>query len=85
MDFMIYIIHKVYILIPALYIIGLYLKKTPESTIPDWWIPWILLICGIVGSIIILGFTGEAVIQGILVSGVTVFGNQLIKQTIKRD
>lgn len=83
MDFQKLIIEQALILIPALYIIGMFLKNTPA--IKDWTIPYILLVLGISGAIALIGFNVQAIIQGILVTGVTVFGNQLIKQTSKRD
>jgi len=83
MDFQKLIIEQALILIPALYIIGMFLKNTPA--IKDWTIPYILLVLGILGAIALIGFNVQAIIQGILVTGVTVFGNQLIKQTSKRD
>jgi len=59
------------------------LKNT--SKIQDWSIPWILLIVGIGSSIGLLGFNMEAIIQGVLVTGTTVYTNQLFKQsTIKK-
>jgi len=69
---------EAYILIPVLYIIGLFVKKAPKA--PDWIIPFILLAFGIVGGGIIIGWTPVGIIQGILIAGFTVFGNQAIKQ-----
>jgi hypothetical protein len=83
MDIMSFITEKALILIPVLYIIGMMLKNT--SKIQDWSIPWILLIIGIGSSIGLLGFNMEAIIQGVLVTGTTVYTNQLFKQsTIKK-
>ena len=87
MDFQKYIIENMLILIPVLYIIGMILKSTPK--VVDWSIPWILLVIGI-GAALAVGVTSgtpipDAIIQGILVTGVTVFTNQLIKQTINKD
>jgi len=70
------------IVVAALYVVGLMLKNTKQ--IKDWCIPWILLACGIGGSVAIIGFSTEAIIQGVLVTGVTVLGNQLVKQTIDK-
>ncbi|WP_291582629.1 phage holin family protein [Clostridium sp. UBA6640] len=83
MNIMSFITEKALILIPVLYIIGMMLKNT--SKIQDWSIPWILLIIGIGGSIGLLGLNMEAIIQGVLVTGTTVYTNQLFKQsTIKK-
>lgn len=79
MNIQIYIVDKVLVLIPALYIIGMIIKKL--DTIPDKFIPLILLGVGIASSIGLLGFSMNAIIQGILVTGVTVFSNQLYRQS----
>lgn len=83
MDFSSYLIEKMLVLVPVLYIIGMFIKSTPK--VKDWLIPWILLGLGLAGAVAI-GLTTEvpivdAVIQGILVTGVTVLTNQLIIQT----
>lgn len=76
-----YIVEKALILIPVLYILGLMLKQT--NKIKDWTIPWILLVFGIIASIALMGFNTSAILQGILVTGATVYANQLVKQTAK--
>lgn len=73
-----FLIEKALILLPCLMIIGAIIKNTPK--IPNWLIPYILLICGVVGGIGLLGLNQEGIIQGILVAGSAVFANQLIKQ-----
>lgn len=83
MDFEKLIIEQALILVPALYVIGMFLKNTP--VIKDWVIPYILLVFGMLGAIAIMGFSVTAIIQGLLVTGVTVFTNQLIKQTKEKD
>jgi hypothetical protein len=78
-----YIVEKAYVLIPALYLLGLFMKKVPK--IPDWVIPLALLGLGILGAVLLVGFTIDGVIQGVLVAGVTVFVNQAYKQiAVKR-
>lgn len=83
MDFMEYITENALILIPVLYVIGMFLKAL--EFIKDKYIPCILLTIGIAFSIALTGFNVNAVIQGILVSGATVLGNQLIKQYKKEN
>lgn len=80
MNLMDYIIKDAYILIPVLYVIGVFLKRTPR--IPDWLIPWILLVLGMAGAFFLSGMQLGGVLQGVLVAGLTVFANQLYKQTI---
>lgn len=81
MDFLKYITEKMLILIPALYIIGMIIKGTDK--IKDKYIPVILLPIGIAGAIAIGGLNVDSIIQGILVTGVTVYGNQIITQSKK--
>ena len=78
-----YIIENCLILIPVLYVIGAILKGI--EVIKDKYIPLIILPIGIVLAIAIQGFNVNAVIQGILVVGVTVYGNQLFKQISKSE
>lgn len=77
-----YIVEQALILIPVLYILGLMLKQTKQ--IKDWTIPWILLTCGIGSCIAIMGVNIQSMLQGILVTGATVFGNQLVKQSTEK-
>ncbi|WP_237087001.1 phage holin family protein [Paenibacillus ihbetae] len=62
----------------ACWIIGYVLKQTP--LIPDWSIIYLVTIIAIVFACMLLGFTVQSVIQGILCGAVAVFGNQLVKQ-----
>ncbi|SFD42125.1 phage holin family protein [Clostridium uliginosum] len=83
MDFLNYITNNALILIPALYIIGLIIKNTEK--ISDKYIPLVLLVIGIVGAMLLMGFNANAAIQGVLVTGVTVYTNQLLKQSKKQE
>lgn len=81
MDFINYITENALILIPVLYIIGMILKDT--NKVKDKYIPLILLPIGICLSMALMGVGINAIIQGILVVGVSVYTNQLIKQVNK--
>ena len=83
MDFLKYITERLLILIPALYIIGMIIKGTDK--IKNKYIPVILLPLGIAGAIGIGGVNVDSIIQGILITGVTVYGNQLITQYKKES
>ena len=83
MEFMEYITENALILIPVLYVIGMFLKAL--EFIKDKYISCLLLVIGIAFSIALIGLNVNAVIQGILVSGATVLGNQLIKQYKKEN
>ena len=78
-----FITENALILIPVLNIIGAIIKKI--ENVPDKYIPLILLGLGILGSIAILGISPESVVQGVLVTGTAVFGNQLVKQFKKTE
>ena len=78
-----YIVEKCLILIPVLYVIGAILKNL--EFIKDKYIPLILLPIGIAMAIAISGIDVNSVIQGILVTGVTVYGNQIFKQISKEE
>ncbi len=78
MEIMQYITQNALELIPVLYILGMILKNTER--ISDRYIPVILLAFGIAGAIAIMGLNIESVIQGVLVTGATVYANQLVKQ-----
>jgi len=82
MDFINYITENALILVPVLLVIGAILKNTER--IKDKYIPIILLPIGIILSVWVMGgFTADSVIQGILVTGAAVYGNQLVKQISK--
>ena len=83
MDFLEYITENALILIPVLYIVGAILKGT--ELIKDKYIPILLMPIGIAFSIAVIGVNIQAVIQGILVTGATVYSNQLIKQLNKNE
>lgn len=84
MEILNYIIENRLVLIPVLYIIGEFIKRT--EYIKDKAIPMMLLIIGIIFSILMGGDTIiNNIIQGILVAGTTVLGNQMIKQVGKEN
>ena len=73
-----YIVENALVLVPVLNIIGMIVKNTEK--INDKYIPLILLFFGIVGTVAILGLTPHSVVQGVLVAGTAVYGNQVAKQ-----
>ncbi len=81
MEFINYITENALILIPVLYIIGMILKDT--NKVKDKYIPLILLPIGIGLAMALIGININAIIQGILVVGVSVYTNQLVKQINK--
>lgn len=78
-----YIVDNCLILIPVLYIIGMILKNLER--IEDKYIPLILLPIGVALAIAVKGIEVNSVIQGILITGVTVYGNQIFKQINKEE
>ena len=79
---MCYLTEDLIILVPVLWIIGIFLKNTPK--VKDWSIPWILLLLALTASILKIGLKMEAIIQGVLVTGTSVLSHQLIKQTRRK-
>lgn len=78
-----FIVKNALILIPVLNIVGAIIKGIEK--IPDKYIPLILLGLGILGSVAILGISPESVVQGVLVTGTAVYGNQVVKQLKKKE
>lgn len=84
MEIISYIIENRLVLVPVLYIVGEFIKRT--EFIKDKFIPLILLFVGIVISLAMGGDTAiNSIIQGILVAGATVLGNQIVKQVQKEE
>lgn len=73
-----FIIEEALIVVPVLWVLGRFIKK---SQMPDSYIVWILLVLGVGFTLWIMGISPEAVMQGVLVTGAAVFGHQLLKQT----
>lgn len=82
MDVMAYILEKALILIPALLVLGQIIKNIPE--VPNWVIPLVLLVPGVLGTMAIVGWTVEGAVQGVLVTGAAVYGNQIWKQVTNK-
>lgn len=70
---------RLLIVVAACWVIGFMLKKTPK--VADWSIVYIVLIVAVWLTIGLLGWSVEALIQGILAGAFAVFGHQAVKQT----
>ena len=82
MDIMGYLMDEALIMIPVLYILGEIVKRT--TPILNKWIPLIILIFSLAFTPTVIGeYTAYNIVQAVLIAGVTVFGNELIKQTGK--
>ena len=82
MEIINFIIEEGLIMIPALYIIGEIIKFT--GVLNNKWIPLTLLVFSLLFTPLLLGgFTPDNIVQSVLVTGVTVLGDQLIKQSGK--
>ena len=82
MDIISYIIEEGLIMIPVLYIIGEIIKFT--GVLNNKWIPLTLLVFSLLFTPLLLGgFTPDNIVQAVLVTGVTVLSDQLIKQSGK--
>ena len=73
-----YIVENALVLVPVLNIIGMIVKNTEK--INNKYIPLILLFFGVVGTVAILGLSPHSVVQGVLVAGTAVYGNQVAKE-----
>lgn len=82
MDIISYVTENALVLIPVLVIIGHIIKNI--QFIPDKYIPLILLPFGIVGAMALGEWNVKSAIQGILVTGAAVYGNQIYKQLSKQ-
>ena len=83
-EFTNYIVETRLILIPVLYIVGFIIKNS--ELIKDKFIPIALLGISIIISILMGGDTIiNNTIQGILVAGATVLGDQVAKQLLKDE
>ena len=82
MDIINFILEEGLIMIPVLYIIAEIIKFT--GVLNNKWIPLTLLVFSILFTPLLLGgFTPDNIVQAVLVTGVTVLGDQLIKQSGK--
>ncbi len=66
------------VIIPVLNILGKLLKEA--QFVKDKFIPLILLVAGVFAGIGVMGLSVQSVIQGVLLAGTAVFGNQIYKQ-----
>lgn len=73
-----YIKPEMLIVIPALLFLGWMMKETPH--IPDWLIPYLNTVFGIIAGISITSSVIDGTIQGILVSAMSVLIFNLYKQ-----
>lgn len=84
MDILNYVVQEGLVMIPVLFIIGEIVKGT--ELLGNKWIPLVLLVVSIGFTPLVLGaYTANNIVQAVLVAGVTVFGNELIKQSSKGD
>ena len=83
MDILNYIVDEGLVLIPVLLVIGQILKGVEK--IKDKYIPLILLPISMILTCALLGMNVQSVINSILVLGVSVYGNQIVKQLGKDE
>ena len=83
MEFLNYISDNALVLIPVIYIVGMFLKGL--EGVSDKYIPFVLMFVSIAFSVAMLGLNVDSIIQGILIAGTTVLSNQLIKQSKKDE
>ena len=80
MDILEYVVKEGLVMIPVLFILGEIVKNT--ELLDNKWIPLTLLVISIAFTPFLLGeFNADNIVQAVLVAGVTVFADQLYKQT----
>lgn len=78
--FTLYINPNAFILIPALYFIGLILDQTPK--IPKWTHAWIKLMIAVVSCLIYFGLDIRSFVQGVLITGAEMVFKDLIHNSL---
>lgn len=75
-----YVVQEGLVMVPVLFIIGEIIKGT--ETIENKYIPVILLGLSLkaLTPFVLGGYTAVNIVQSVLVVGVTVFGNEIVKQ-----
>lgn len=68
-----------FVVVGACWVMGYMLKQTPR--VPDWTIVYIVVGLAVGFTVGLLGWSVEAIIQGILAGAFSVFGHQVLKQT----
>jgi hypothetical protein len=79
MDFLSFILKELLWVIPVLWFLGWSLKQVPQ--IKNQYIPFILIFIGILFAGFFKGWTAFNVGQGIMLAGLAVLGNQVVKQS----
>lgn len=72
---------RLLIVVAACWVLGFVLKQTPR--VPDWSIVYIVVLIAMALSVGLIGWSVEAVIQGVLAGAFAVFGHQAVKQAKK--
>ena len=84
MDVLNYVVQEGLVMIPVLFIIGEIIKAT--ELLGNKWIPLTILIVSIGFTPLVLGaYPADNIVQAVLVAGVTVFGNELIRQSSRGE
>ncbi|WP_053083822.1 phage holin family protein [Carnobacterium sp. 1290_CSPC] len=84
MDILNYVVQEGLVMIPVLFIIGEIVKGT--ELLSNKWIPLVVLVISMAFTPLVLGtYTADTIVQAVLVAGVTVFGNELVKQSSKGE
>lgn len=78
-----FLIEDAWIVVAALWVIGKLLKDSPITR--DWLIPFILLPLGIAGTVLLIDVSAHSVMQGVIATGLSVYGYELLKNLKERD
>lgn len=69
---------RLVILVPMLWVLGKAVKVS--DLVEDRYIPVLLLIPALAGAVGLSGANAESVVQGVIATGLAVYGNQVVKQ-----
>lgn len=69
---------RLFLVVAVCWVIGYILKRTPR--VPDWSIVYIVVLFAVIFVVGLIGWSTEAIIQGILTGAFAVFGHQAVKQ-----
>ncbi|WP_106769075.1 phage holin family protein [Paenibacillus faecalis] len=69
---------RLFLVVAVCWVIGYILKRTPR--VPDWSIVYIVVLFAVIFAVGLIGWSTEAIIQGILTGAFAVFGHQAVKQ-----
>lgn len=81
MNVMDFIGENTYVVAVVLWVLGQFIKSVPK--VPNWSIPFVLMLVGVGACMGLLGVNVQAAMQGVLCAGGAVLADQAVKQVRK--